>query len=146
MIYIKNSAKKEIPLLQFKSLWFETVRSDDFPFECENYSDDNQNVYYNGIRICINGILLASVGLNLNINSYSAESLFDAFKAIFNKFFEDEIAKSIDKTDCIIDIYDIVKRANKEWYSIIGSSYKLGFPVNDLKKFVYSKLDEYDEK
>ena len=140
MIYIKNSAKKEIPILQFKSLSFETVRSDDFPFECENYSDNNQNVYYNGIRICINGTLLASVGLNLPLNFYSADELFDMFKAIFNKFFEDEVTKSIGEPDYIIDIYGVTKKASDVWYSIIGEACKSDFSVSDLKKFVILKL------
>ena len=146
MIFVKNFARREDGLVEYSRFLIETHQSDVFPFDCENYSDGNDEIiYYDGVRICIDCSLLASVGLNIKHKRYSQELLFDTFKAVFNKFFEDEVVKHIDEKNCIIDIYDVIKKSRKMWCSIIGNSYEDGFPNRDLKKFVYSKLDEIHE-
>ena len=145
MIFIKNSLKRDVGLVQFSSFRFENVRIVDVSFEFEDYLSGNSEVpYYSiGINICVDCVSVALVGLNLRKNLYSDNLQLNVFRIIFNKFFENEVIKHIDENNCIIDIYDIIKKSVEKWQYFIGCSNN-GFAIADFKKFVCSELDKLE--
>lgn len=145
MIFIKNSLKRDVGLVQFSSFRFENVRIDDVSFEFEDYLTGNSEVpyYSSGINIYVDCVSVALVGLNLRENLYSDNLQFNVFKIIFNKFFENEVIKHVDENNCIIDIYDIIKKSVEKWQYFIRCANN-GFAITDFKKFIYSELDKLD--